>query len=106
MNSHPEPVFAAPWHAQVFAMTVALNEAGTFDWSEWAERFGEGLAKAGLTRDLDGGDDYFSVWLATLEALLSDLEIAEPQLTERYRAAWEAAYLATPHGSPVRIGDV
>ncbi len=32
----PEPVFAEPWHAQVFAVTVALNEAGRFAWSEWA----------------------------------------------------------------------
>ena len=29
-HSAPEPVFAEPWHAQVFAVTVALNEAGSF----------------------------------------------------------------------------
>jgi len=44
----PEPVFEAPWHAQVFALTVHLNEAG-------------------------------------------------PQ--------WEAAYLRTPHGAPVRLKE-
>lgn len=30
--SAPEPVFEAPWHAHLFALTVHLNESGLFDW--------------------------------------------------------------------------
>ena len=56
-HSAPEPVFAEPWHAQVFAVTVALNEAGRFDWPDWAKEFGATLARHGVGRDLDGGDD-------------------------------------------------
>ena len=101
----PEPVFAEPWHAQVFALTVHLNEAGHFDWPDWAARFSAGLAAHGLDRDLDGGDDYFTVWLETLEALLAETSLAPPGAVEEVRAAWEAAYLATPHGQPVRLTD-
>lgn len=99
----PEPAFEAPWHAQIFALTVGLNEAGLFTWSEWTVRFGATLARHGQTRSLDGGEDYFNAWLETLEALLGELGHAAPEEITRLRNAWRAAYLATPHGHPVRL---
>lgn len=99
----PEPAFEAPWHAQVFALTVYLNEAGHFDWPDWAQRFGATLARHGLNRDLNGGDDYFAAWLETLESYLSDLGMATPDAVATLRDKWEAAYLRTPHGAPVSI---
>lgn len=101
--SAPEPVFSEPWHAQVFALTVHLNEAGHFAWPDWTARFSASLARHGLTRDLDGGDDYFNAWLETLETLLAELSHAAPADVERMRNEWEAAYLRTPHGHPVRL---
>jgi nitrile hydratase accessory protein len=104
--TRPEPAFAAPWHAQVFALTVHLNEAGHFAWTEWAARFGATLKRHGLARDLDGGDDYFAAWLETLEGMLADKGLAEAVAVARTRTAWERAYLATPHGKPVLLnGD-
>ena len=44
MTAPPEPVFAEPWHAQLFALTVHLNETGRFTWADWASRFGARLA--------------------------------------------------------------
>ena len=29
-------MFAEPWQAEAFAMTVALHERGLFSWGEWA----------------------------------------------------------------------
>ena len=104
MSATPEPAFSEPWHAQVFALTVYLNEAGHFDWPEWAARFSTTLKAHGLTRDLDGGEDYFNAWLETLERLLGDLGQTNPDQIEQMRKAWEAAYLATPHGEVVRLG--
>ena len=100
----PEPVFTQPWHAQVFALTVHLNEAGQFAWPDWTARFSRTLARHGLARELDGGDDYFTAWLETLEELLADLGQADPAEVDRLHAAWESAYLTTPHGAPVRLG--
>ncbi|MEX0276874.1 MAG: nitrile hydratase accessory protein [Ruegeria sp.] len=102
-HTAPEPVFAEPWHAQVFAVTVALNEAGRFDWPDWATRFSATLKRQGLERDLDGGDDYFNAWLETLEGFLAESGDALPADLETTRDAWEAAYLTTPHGRPVRL---
>ena len=102
MNA-PEPAFAAPWHAQLFALTVHLNEAGVFPWSDWATRFGRTLKAHGLNKDLNGGDDYFDAWLETLETLLMDLGLAESEAVSAMRTQWEKAYLETPHGHPVRL---
>ena len=98
-----EPAFSEPWHAQVFALTVHLNEAGHFDWPDWAARFGATLARHGLERSLNGGDDYFNAWLETLQQLLAELGHAAPADVEQIRRDWEHAYLSTPHGAPVRL---
>ncbi|MBL3701942.1 nitrile hydratase accessory protein [Sulfitobacter sp. BDSS02] len=105
MPDIPEPAFAEPWHAQLFALTVHLNESGRFAWPDWAERFGATLAAHGLARDLDGGDDYFTAWLETLEKLLAEQGSALPEEAGSVRAAWERAYLSTPHGEPVRLPE-
>lgn len=99
----PTPVFENPWHAQVFAITVALNEAGLFSWPEWAQRFGDTLKHHGRSRDLNGGSDYFDAWLETLEAILRDRQIAMPEELRMLKSAWTQAYLNTPHGSPVTL---
>ena len=101
----PEPAFEAPWHAQVFALTVHLNEAGHFDWPDWAARFGATLKRHGLSKELDGGEDYFAAWLETLETFLQEIDMADGADLATLRDAWEAAYLATPHGQPVRLGS-
>ena len=99
------PAFEAPWHAQVFALTVHLNEAGAFEWPAWAARFGAELAERGLSKELNGGSDYFEAWLAALEAFLSELELAKTGDLHALRSAWETAYLNTPHGQPVRLDE-
>lgn len=103
--TRPEPVFAEPWHAQLFALTVHLNESGQLDWPDWAARFGATLARHGLARDLDGGDDYFKAWLETLETFLAEGGVADPAEAARVKHAWEHAYLETPHGQPVHLRD-
>jgi len=99
----PEPVFMEPWHGHVFALTVHLNESGRFTWVDWVARFAKTLARHGLDKDLDGGEDYFQAWLETLEVILEDSGTAQPSDVEQTRADWERAYLSTPHGEPVKL---
>ena len=99
----PEPAFSEPWHAQLFALTVKLNEDGHFTWPDWAARFAETLKAHGVTKDLDGGDDYFNAWLETLEAMLAETGQAGRAEASAMKSAWEEAYLTTPHGAPVHL---
>lgn len=101
----PEPVFAEPWHAQLFALTVHLNEEGQFSWPDWAMRFSQTLKRHGLTKELNGGEDYFNAWLETLEALLEETGDAEEPERAKMRDAWETAFLSTPHGAPVTLTE-
>jgi nitrile hydratase accessory protein len=102
-NTAPSPVFEAPWHAEAFAIAVALNEAGLFEWPVWAEAFGAELAARGADRDLNGGDDYFIAWVATLEKVVGEhAGVGSAELDQMFMA-WREAYLHTPHGQPVKL---
>lgn len=97
------PVFAEPWQAQVFAMTLALHQGGLFSWPEWAEHLGAAIARAQAAGDPDLGDSYYQHWLAALEALIQEKGVASEQQLEQLQRAWERAALATPHGEPIQL---
>lgn len=103
--SRPDPAFTEPWHAQVFSLTVHLNETGQLDWPDWAAAFSDTLKRHGLSKQLDGGDDYFAAWLETLEAVVVEKGVAMPEELTVCKAAWEKAYLSTPHGAPVSLPE-
>jgi nitrile hydratase accessory protein len=96
-----EPVFSAPWQAQAFAMTLALQESGAFTWEEWATRLGATLAAAGPA---DDGTQYYEHWLATLEKLVAEKRVASRHELDDRREAWDRAARATPHGEPIELG--
>ncbi|AHD08779.1 nitrile hydratase accessory protein [Phaeobacter gallaeciensis] len=105
MAKRPEPAFDQPWHAQVFALTVHLNENGVFSWGDWVWRFSATLRRHGLAKDLNGGEDYFAAWLETLELYLAEVGTVAAEDAVDMRLKWETAYLATPHGQPVRLAE-
>jgi nitrile hydratase accessory protein len=96
-----DPVFREPWEAQVFAMVVRLNEAGHFDWNEWASALGAEIARAGPD---DPPENYYLHWLAVLERLVADRGLIGPDLLVERRDAWDRAARATPHGEPIVLG--
>lgn len=96
-----EPVFAEPWQAQVFALTVELHRRGAFTWPEWSAALG--ARRAGATAADDGGA-YYADWLRALEDLVARKALADPADLAALRDAWERAYRETPHGAPVVLG--
>ncbi len=92
------PPFAEPWHAQVFALAVALNEAGHLPWTDWAERFGILRAKGAAD-----ASDYFDHWAETLTALMVERGIASLEEISALTASWARAAAATPHGVPLQL---
>ncbi|MER8493513.1 nitrile hydratase accessory protein [Mesorhizobium sp. M1312] len=96
------PVFADPWQAEAFAMTVALHDKGLFSWGEWADALSAEVKKPGAASD---GHDYYEHWLATLENLLSAKGVAGKGDVDTLAAAWERAAHATPHGKPILLDN-
>ena len=96
-----EPVFAEPWQAQAFAMTVKLHEKGLFTWVEWADALSTEIAAAGPD---DAAENYYLRWLAALEKITQQKgALSETERLER-KDAWDRAAKATPHGSPIELG--
>ncbi len=98
-----EPVFAEPWQAQAFAMTVALHERGTFGWDEWATVLSAQLDTDPADTPEDWGSRYWHHWLAALETLMTAKGATDrTALAERERA-WHAAAARTPHGEAIEL---
>src|SRR4051812_13807080 len=53
------PVFAEPWQAQAFALTVKLSEQGHFTWTEWAAALAHELRSAANPGEPDDGSRYY-----------------------------------------------
>ena len=97
------PTFAEPWQAQAFALALALQQRGVFEWSDWAVLLGEEIRKAQAAGDPDDGSTYYRHWLATLERIVAGKGIASPEQLDRYYHAWDRAADRTPHGQPIQL---
>ncbi|MEM6826112.1 MAG: nitrile hydratase accessory protein [Pseudomonadota bacterium] len=97
MNA-PEAPFDAPWQAQLFALTVALNEAEHITWTEWTAAFGPRV-------QMVGPEAYWDAWAQTLVCMLQDLEIAQASDIAELAARWKSAARATPHGMPIFLQE-
>ncbi len=97
------PVFAEPWEAQAFALTLKLHEAGHFTWSEWATTLGAEIVAARSRGDPDLGDTYYRHWLAALERLVAEKGLVRSGELGARKAAWKRAFLNTPHGQPILL---
>ena len=95
------PIFAEPWQAQAFALSVRLREDGLFTWSEWCAAMNTEIAAAQSQGDPDLGDTYYHHWLRALERLVTEKGLLNGSEIAARHAAWDRAYRATPHGEPV-----
>lgn len=93
-----EQVFAAPWQAQVFAMTVTLHERGLFSWPEWAQLLG-----AHVARGAADGSDYYERWADALQQMIVARQVASDDDIARTTQAWHDAAARTPHGQPIEL---
>ena len=98
-----QAVFAEPWQAQAFAMTLQLHQRGLFSWPEWAAALAAQISSAQATGDADLGDTYYSHWLAALESLVAAKGASSAAELARCASAWDHAADRTPHGQPVLL---
>lgn len=99
------PVFAEPWEAQAFAITLTLHEKGVFTWREWADALAAQITAAQAAGDADHGDTYYHHWLAALESLVASKAVSTSSELTRYQHAWDTAADRTPHGQPIELRD-
>jgi nitrile hydratase accessory protein len=99
-----EPVFAEPWQARAFALTLKLTEHGHFSQKEWTAALSLILREAtGAHDQLDDGSHYYEHWLTALETLAVQKGLADAAALSARKEAWRDAYHRTPHGKPVTL---
>ena len=98
------PVFAEPWQAQAFALTVKLSGQGYFTWKEWTETLGAEFKAAVDRGEPDDGSHYYEHWLSALERLVTARGLTDREALRERKEAWADAYRHTPHGEPVELG--
>jgi nitrile hydratase accessory protein len=96
-------VFAEPWQAEAFALTVHLHARGAFTWTEWAVALSAEIKAAEAGGLTDDGSRYYEHWLAALERLVATRGMAAPEDLAARKEAWATAYRHTPHGRPVTL---
>ncbi len=98
-----EPVFAEPWQAHAFAITLSLHARGLFTWGEWAAALAAEIGAAQAAGDADQGDTYYRHWLAALERLVAAKGASSAAELARCADAWDRAADRTPHGRPIEL---
>jgi nitrile hydratase accessory protein len=96
------PVFAAPWEASAFAIVLSLFQEGRFEWREWVDLLSHEIAA--FPQD-QTGEHYYELWTRALEELVDKLGLVTPQAIGDRSEDWRQAYLATPHGQEVLLGN-
>ena len=88
-RTNGELVFSAPWESRIFGVTLALLEAGRFEWPEFQARLIAAIARH--EAELGEGDyHYYGCWLEAFRALATDkgwLAAAALETLERELAA-------------------
>ena len=92
-RSNGELVFAAPWESRVFGITLALFEAGHFEWTEFQSRLIEAIAQHEAELG-DGEFQYYACWLEAFRKLATAKGWLDPEAL----ASLEAELIARPAG--------
>jgi nitrile hydratase accessory protein len=104
-DADDEPVFAEPWQANAFAMTLSLHERGVFSWPEWTATLAAEIKRAQAAGDPDDGSTCYLHWLAAIERLTVEKGLTTAGDLDDRRAAWDRAAHATPHGQPILLAN-
>lgn len=102
MHQPDAPPFDEPWQAQVFALTVAVQEAGHFTWAEWTDTMAEVVTAEQDPQKPDQAE-YYRCWMIAFETLLERKGVADATTIAQVTQAWHDAALNTPHGQPISL---
>ena len=81
-RANGELLFAAPWEGRIFGITLALYEAGRFEWPEFQSRLIEAIARHEAERG-DGEYAYYTCWLEAFRTLATDKGLIDAAALEK-----------------------
>lgn len=100
-----EAAFDEPWQAEALAIADTLVQNGMFSAGSWSAALGEALRNAEADGARDDQQTYYQCVVTALEGLITQHSEIDRLAMNTRREDWEQAYLATPHGQPVKLAD-
>ena len=100
-----EAAFDEAWQAEALAIADTLVQNGMFSAGAWSAALGEALRNAEADGASDDQQTYYQCVLTALEALVAQYSEIDCLAMSAKREDWEQAYLATPHGQPVKLAS-
>ena len=100
-----EAAFDEPWQAEALAIADTLVQNGMFSAATWSAALGAALRNAEADGASDDQQTYYQCVLVALETLIAQHSEIDCQAMSAKREDWERAYLATPHGQPVKLAS-
>ena len=94
-----ELVFAAPWESRLFGLTMALHQAGVFDWEEFRVELIAAIGEWERQAD-HGAWRYYERWQVALERLLAAKQLCNPDELGRRTTALAARPAGHDHHRP------
>jgi len=98
-----EAAFDEAWQAEALAIADTLVQNGLFSAADWSQTLGAALRQAETDGAADDQQTYYQCVLGALESLIAQHSEIDRQAMDGKRGDWERAYLATPHGQPVKL---
>jgi nitrile hydratase accessory protein len=71
-RSNGELVFEAPWESRLFGVTLALHDAGCFEWPEFQQRLIAAVGRWEAGAREGEAYRYYERWAEALESLLEE----------------------------------
>ncbi len=93
-RSNGELVFEQPWESRLFGITMAMHEAGLFDWEEFRHLLIDEIRIWDAANHAEEDWSYYERWAAAFERLLANKGLFQ---TDEIEARTDA-FAARPHG--------
>jgi nitrile hydratase accessory protein len=97
-RSNGELVFEAPWESRLFGVTMALFDAGRFEWPEFQQRLIAAVGSWEAEHPGGAGYRYYERWAEALEQLLGDRDIVAPAVIDERAAVLARRPAGHDHG--------
>jgi nitrile hydratase accessory protein len=103
-RANGELVFEAPWESHVFGVTIALYEAGCFEWRAFQKSLIEAVGRWEAEHPADEDYRYYERWAEALESLLEDEGIVSVDAIDERAAALALRPAGHDNGHPSNGG--
>jgi nitrile hydratase accessory protein len=98
------PLFNEPWQLTAFGVVLAMHKNGVFEWPEWVRFLSTEVASGENYGTDDLNEIYYRQWLAALEKLVTEKNLATSEELAERKDEWRFADEHRGFGEALTLG--